>query len=74
MLKESYKDMQSKVEKALNSGCIDIESWDPTYSKMITPKTIVAAILKNESTQYDAKGTSFEKQVKKEINNIRLFI
>ena len=32
---------------------------------MILPKCIVTAILQDESTQYEGKGTSFEKQVKK---------
>jgi hypothetical protein len=41
---------------------------------MILPKCIVTAILQNESTQYEAKGTSFEKHVKKEAKNICSFL
>lgn len=74
MLKESFDAMIKKVEKALNSGVIDVDSWNENNSPMILPKCIVTAILQNESTQYEAKGTSFEKQVKKEVKNIRYFL
>jgi hypothetical protein len=74
MLKESFNAMIKKVEKALNSSAIDIDSWDENSSPMILPKCIVTAILQDESTQYEGKGTSFEKQVKKEVKNIRYFL
>ena len=74
MLDQSYSAMITKVDKALNSGAIDIDGWDPKCNPMILPKIIVTAILKNESCQYEGKGTSFEKEIKKEVNNLRLFI
>lgn len=74
MLAESCNAMIAKVEKVLNSGGIDIDSWDKNNNPMILPKCIVTAILKNESAQYEGKGTSFEKKIKKEVNNIRYFI
>ena len=74
MLKESFDSMIKKVEKALSSGAIDIEAWDENNSPMILPKCIVAAILQNESTQYEGKGTTFAKPIKKEVGNIRCFI
>ena len=74
MLTESYEAMLKKIDKVLNSGCVDTESWNKDNSPMILPKCIVTAILQNESTQYEGKGTSFEKQVKKEVRNIRYFL
>lgn len=74
MLTESHKDMLKKIDKVLNSGCVDIESWSKDDSPMILPKCIVTAILQDESTQYEGKGTSFEKQIKKEVKNIRYFL
>ena len=74
MLTESHEAMLNKIDKVLNSGCVDTESWNEYNSPMILPKCIVTAILQNESTQYEAKGTSFEKQVKKEVRNIRCFL
>lgn len=74
MLNESHEAMIKNVEKALNSGAIDTEQWDERTNKMILPKCIVTAILQKESEQYDGKGTSFEKQVKREVKNIRYFI
>jgi len=74
MIKESFEAMIKKVEKALNSGAIDVDSWDENNSPMILPKCIVTAILQDESTQYEGKGTSFEKQVRKEVKNIRYFL
>lgn len=74
MLNESHESMLKKIDKALNSGAIDFDSWDENKNPMILPKCIVTAILQSESAQYDAKGTSFEKQIKKEVKNIRCFL
>jgi hypothetical protein len=74
MLKQSHEDMQRKIDKALNSGAIDVDSWDENDNPMVIPKCIVTAILLNESTQYEGKGTSFQKQIKKEVSNIRLYL
>jgi hypothetical protein len=74
MLNESHEDMLQKIDKALNSGAIDIDSWDENHNSMILPKCIVMAVLQNESTQYEGRGTSFEKQMKKEVSNIRIFL
>lgn len=74
MLNESHEAMIKKIDKALNSGAIDVDGWDESNNPMILPKCIVTAILQNESTQYEAKGTAFEKEVKKEVRNIRYFL
>jgi hypothetical protein len=74
MLNESHEAMLKKIDKALNSGAIDVDNWDENYNKMILPKCIVIAIMQDESHQYDGKGTSFEKQIKKEVTNIKCFL
>lgn len=74
MLNQSHEAMSKKIDKALNSGAIDIDSWSESHSPMILPKCIVTAILQDESTQYEGKGTSFEKDIKKEVKNIRYFL
>ena len=71
MLEDSYDSMVRNIDKALDSGAIDVDGWDET---MILPKCILTAVLEQESTQYSAKGTSFEKEVKKEVKNIRYFL
>jgi len=73
-LNESHQIMINNIDKVFNSGAVDIDAWDENKSPMILPKTIITAILKNEATQYDGKGTSFHKQVKKDSENILLFI
>ena len=74
MLNKSHDTMTKKIDKLLDSGAVDIDSWDEVSNSMILPKCIVTAILQNESHQYEGKGTSFEKQVKKEVNNLLYFI
>ncbi len=74
MLKESHEAMVKQIDKALNSGAIDIDSWDENSSPMVLPKTIVTAILQRESVQYEGRGTSHEKKIKKEVRNILYFI
>jgi hypothetical protein len=74
MLQQSQKEMEAKVEKALNSGALDIDDWDENSNPAILPKCIVIAIMEDEADQYKAKGTSFEKEVKKEVANLKCFI
>lgn len=74
MLKESQEAQLKLVEKALNSGALDIDAWDENDKPMILPKVIVTAVLQTEAQQYEAKGTSFEKQIKKEVNNLKIFL
>ena len=74
MLNQSNKAMRKNIRKVLNSGAVDVDNWDESISPMILPKCIITAILQHESTQYDGTGTSFEKRIKKDVNNIRYFI
>jgi hypothetical protein len=74
MLRQSHKEMVAKIDKVLNSGAVDIDSWEENNNPMILPKCIVVAIMQGESSQYDGAGTSFEKQIKKEVANIRCFV
>lgn len=70
ILNDSHKAMLKDLTRILNSGCIDIENWDRANNSMILPKIIATAILQNEGTKYEGKGTSF----KKEVENIRYFL
>lgn len=74
MLKESQKKAMANIDKALNAGCIDIDSWDCENAPMVLPKTILTAILEEEARQYTARGTRYEKKFKKEVENIRYFL
>lgn len=62
------------IKKAVNSGALDIEGWEPDQNPMILPKIIAIAILENIAEGLKGKGTSFEKQVKKEVKNLKCFI
>ncbi|MFT6879122.1 MAG: hypothetical protein ACJARG_000046 [Arcticibacterium sp.] len=74
MLIESHKKALQSIDKVLNSGCVDIDAWDEGEAPMVLPKCILTAILEDEARQYTARGTSYEKQTKKEIANIRYFL
>lgn len=76
MLEESHAAMAKKIDKALNSGAIDIDAWDANMGKMVLPKCIVMAILQDEAVGYEPRncGSQTERRVKKEVKNIRLFI
>lgn len=74
LLNTSHEEMIKKIDRALNSGALDIENWDEKTSPMILPKTIATAILESEATQYSARGTSFERRIKRDVKNLRYFI
>lgn len=74
LLKDSHEEMIKKIDRAINSGALDIENWDEKITPMIIPKVIATAILESEATQYSARGTSFEKKIKRDVKNLRYFI
>jgi len=74
MLERSFEIMKTKVDKALKSGAVDIDGWDGSHNFMLLPKSILIAILEDEADQYKATGTSFEKQIKKEVKDIKYFL
>ena len=72
-LSESIEAIKTKtLDKALNSGAININDWDEENSPMILVKGIIIGILKSEAEQYSAKGTNFEKAVEGISNRIRI--
>jgi len=74
MLNDSYQDIIKKIDKALNSNAVDVESWDEKNGPMMLPKMILCAVLEDEATEYSGKGTTYERKIRKEINNIKYFI
>jgi hypothetical protein len=75
-LKVAIKQMRENIDRALNSGAIDIDGWDENISRMVLPNTIVVAILEDASSSsiLNGRGTKYEKRVKREVKNIRYFI
>lgn len=71
IISECVKDMRKNVRRALESGAIDVDRYD---AKMIWPKAIVIACLKDEIHELNCKGTSWEKTIKKESENIYAMI
>ena len=74
MLENALPHMKQLVKKAINSGAIDVDSWDENSNPMILPKAIVTAVMETEADQYKATGTSFEKEMKKEVKNLKCFL
>lgn len=74
LLNDSQENMITKIDKALNSGAIDVDLWDENNLSMYLPRVITMAILQNEALRYNGKGTSFERRIKKEADNIGYFI
>lgn len=74
LLRNSHAAMIKQVDKALNSGALDTDEWEADCSPMLLPKIIATAILEGEATQYDCRGTSYEKEIKKEVKNLKCFL
>lgn len=73
LLKDSHEEMIKKIDRALNSGALDIENWDEKISRMVLPKTIATAILESEAGYYST-GTTYAKRIKRDVKNLRYFI
>lgn len=74
LLNTAHEEMIKNIDKALNSGAVDVDDWDENFKPMILPKIIYTAIVIKASKDYEGKGTSYEKWVKKEVNNLLYFI
>ena len=73
LLNDSHEEMLKKIDRALNSGALDIENWNEKVSPMILPKTIATAILESEAMHY-CTGTTYAKRIKRDVKNLRHFI
>lgn len=74
MLMESFESMINNIEVLLNDDEEAVNNWEPNVNPMILPKCMVTALLEHESMQYQAKGTSFEKKVKKKVKELRNYL
>lgn len=74
MLEDSIEKIHKSIPKAIKSGALDIDGWNPKVNPMVLPKIILMAVLESEAGQYKGSGTSFEKQIRKEVNNLKMFI
>ena len=74
MLNASNQKMIDNIDIILESCVMNIDDWDEKENKMILPKSIVIALLQNESNQYNCIGTCFEKEVKSMVNKIKYVI
>ena len=74
ILDNALAEMKAKVGKVIVSGAIDTENWSPDHDSMLIPKAIVIALLENEADQYKATGTTHERKVSKDVENIKLFL
>jgi hypothetical protein len=74
LLKQSNAAMLKNIDKVIASGAVDVTAYDTQVNPMILPKAITIALLQSEANQYDAKGTAYEKVIKREVNNLKHFI
>lgn len=66
--------MKAKIKVLLDSGAINVSDWDINTNPMISIKAMAIALLQAEADQLDARGTSFEKEVKRQVNNFKHFV
>ena len=74
LLNDSYIDAKQKLSKALNSGAIDIENWDPNHNHWLLPKIIAIAILEDLGDELRPRSGDLVKKVDKEVKNVKLFL
>jgi hypothetical protein len=74
VLANAFEEMNKGIEKALNSGALNLDSWNENVNPMILPKIIAIALLEDSATQLNGKGTCFEKEMSNEIKNLKLFL
>jgi hypothetical protein len=71
LLKFCYERQLTNIDRALKCSAIDFENQS---GPMSIPKTITIALLEESKTLCTARGTIYEKQQKKDLKNLLLFI
>ena len=71
LLNDSYVAMQQNIYKAINSGVLDIESWDETKNPTVIPKIIVITLLEKEAEHYNSISFYYHKHIETEIQNLK---
>ena len=62
------------IQKAINSPAIDLEEYADTSAPAILPKSVLIAVFQSMADQYSPKGTSYEKEVKKNVQNLKPYV
>lgn len=70
---EMAKVMKNNLKRVLNSGALDIDSFNPEKPDMFLPKAITQALIINYSQVIKPKPSQFEEH-QKEVRNILKFI
>jgi hypothetical protein len=65
--KSFSEDLEKKLDKILESGCLDLSKYENDYK---LPKIVFSAILKSESFQF----TPMSKAYQQEIKNVSKFL
>lgn len=60
LIRESAANMRKNIEKAINSGAIDLDAYDDNYE---LPRIVLGALLRYESFQYKMHTEEGRKQV-----------
>lgn len=74
LLEKAVEAIRENIIKAVDCGALNLDDYKPEHDSMILPKIIMIAVLEEEASQYKGKGTRFEKQIKKEVVNLKLFL
>jgi hypothetical protein len=67
LIAEAVKGIRKNMKKAIKSGSMDIKGAEDNY---ILPRALLIALLKEETRQFSAGGSCFERQIAKESANI----
>ncbi len=67
LIEQNNAVMMHKAEKALSSGCVDLESYEDNF---LLPKIIFTALLSDVSEDYMPYGVD----ARKEVKNVSKFI
>lgn len=68
-LRDDKNHIQKYIDRAINSGCIDIEGAENNY---LLAKIILSAVYKEMSRQYSPMD--YNKQGKKDVENIYIHL
>lgn len=70
MLADSFRHMKKKIKSVVKH----YKNFDPEITNLVAAKIILAAVLEHDAIQYKARGTCFEKEIKKCVEKAKYYI
>jgi hypothetical protein len=74
LITNASESAKGQVEKAIKCGALNIDEWEEGRNQLIIPKIIAIAVIEENIDYLKGIRTGFEKEINKEVKNLKMFL